>query len=198
MSRISQNAAASALQTMMIARPRKITFSEHCCPRDAVTDAEKALVDEALDGGKCNAAANRGLGRASAWYRGKGAGYLEANPNEKYRRRILGPCTPDLYARGRQRSASSDARRRNWFEPAGAEQSNNGYMVTDWWFAAPPAVVAEWRRVSDEWRYFQRRGRTLRLELWSHHVWMMLSVRFRLHCQILVLMLRLARKTIGD
>ena len=28
--------------------PRKITFSEHCCPRDAVTDAERALVDRTL------------------------------------------------------------------------------------------------------------------------------------------------------
>ena len=141
-----------------------VTFAEHCCPRDAVTRDEKAAVDARCEAGRraYNAQRERGVTE-----RGVPLRVLPADPdNERYRRRILGPCTPEIYKDGRQRSAS-EAR-------ALTLQPNNGYMVTDWWFAAPPSVVGEWRRISEEWTYFRMQARRLRLEVWSHHIWTIL------------------------
>lgn len=74
--------------------PSHITFSEHCCTRDAVTPAERAAVDT-----RCGA-----------------PGSDPRDPiGERYRRRVLGVCTPDLYSRGKQREQL---------------QPNNPYMVT--------------------------------------------------------------------
>eukprot|EP00908_Phaeocystis_cordata_P012374 Transcript_23356.p1 GENE.Transcript_23356~~Transcript_23356.p1 ORF type:complete len:317 (-),score=96.99 Transcript_23356:807-1757(-) len=107
--------------------PTKITFAEHCCTRDAVSQEEKAAVDQ-----RCGP-----------------PGRDPRDPiKERYRRRLLGSCTPDLYSRGVQGQAL---------------QPNNPYMVTDWWFAAAPAVVAQWKQISRNWAWYLSRARTLRL-----------------------------------
>ena len=118
--------------------PRRITFAEHCCTRDAVTPAEKAAVDT-----RCAA-----------------PGSDPTDPvKERYRKRLLGVCTPDLYSRGVQRAQ---------------RQPNNPYMVTDWWLAAAPEVLSKFRHISNNWAWYLRRAGELRLQVWSHHVWMIL------------------------
>jgi hypothetical protein len=60
--------------------PSRITFSEHCCTRDAVTPVERAAVDM-----RCGA-----------------PGSDPRDPvGERYRRRLLGVCTPDPILAGR-------------------------------------------------------------------------------------------------
>ena len=118
--------------------PRRITFAEHCCTRDAVTPAEKAAVDT-----RCAA-----------------PGSDPKDPvKERYRKRLLGVCTPDLYSRGVQRAQ---------------RQPNNPYMVTDWWLAAAPEVLSKFRHISNNWAWYLGRAAELRLPVWSHHVWMIL------------------------
>ena len=127
-----------------LARLRRghITISESCCVRDAVSPSEKALVLGRCGEGACNAT----TGACTNYRKGR-----------QYTGRLLGHCTPEIH-------------QHQW--QAKPLLPSNPYMfANDWWIAAPPAVIASFGRISEDWRWVLRRLRQLSLPAWSHFVW---------------------------